>query len=164
MHKISVLSHINFDNTMSVNDWTDINVDKLKDTAFISICCLPEIKHNYLEEHLHETDEHWFKKSHDNVLNVEFDDIVEDYIDTKYGKAIGISEQTAKAIVEFINKSYNKGIKNWYLHCRSGKSRSVAVGVYLMNFLKNKNEEVSDNGYKKDKANEKVLNMLTASE
>jgi hypothetical protein len=66
-----------------------------KDEAVISICCTPEIKHNYLEGHKHETDEHWFKEQHDNVLNVDFDDITTPTKSTQYGMSYGITDEQA---------------------------------------------------------------------
>ena len=72
--RINVLSHRAFDMWMQEFGFSDERLPD-KDEAVISICCTPEIKHNYLEGYKHETDEHWFKEQHDNVLNVDFDDI-----------------------------------------------------------------------------------------
>lgn len=161
MHSINVFSHLKFDKLMQDNKWVDCNVDNLKDTAFISICCKPEIKKNYLEDYKHETDEHWFKKSHKNVLNIEFDDIFEDTLETEYGKAIGITIDQAKEITNFISENYAKGIKNWYLHCRAGRSRSAAIGIYIMEFLQAHGEQVKDNGFQKDRVNSLVYDRLS---
>lgn len=160
MHTITVLSHLKFDKLMQDNKWVDCNVDNLKDSAFISICCKPEIKKNYLEDYKHETDEHWFKKSHKNVLNIEFDDIFEDITETKFGKAFGITIDQAKEITNFISENYNNGVKNWYLHCRAGRSRSAATGIYLMEFLQAHGENVKDNDFQKDRVNSLVYNRL----
>lgn len=160
MHTITVLSHLKFDKFMQDNKWVDCNVDNLKDSAFISICCKPEIKKNYLEDYKHETDEHWFKKSHKNVLNIEFDDIFEDITETKFGKAFGITIDQAKEITNFISENYNNGVKNWYLHCRAGRSRSAATGIYLMEFLQAHGENVKDNDFQKDRVNSLVYNRL----
>jgi hypothetical protein len=119
---------------MKQNNWNDENIPV--DSAFISICCQPEIKKNYLEAVKHETDEHWFKSDHDNVLNVDFDDILMEKAETKYGMAYGMSEADAKKIIQFIEN--NKEKQNWYIHCRSGKSRSVATGMFIKKYLKEK--------------------------
>lgn len=103
---------------MSENNWNDGN--RPENSAFISICCLPEIKKGYLEAVKKETDEHWFKENHENVLNVEFDDILMEKAETEYGTAYGMTDEDAKKIIEFIDK--NKDKQNWYLHCRSGRS------------------------------------------
>lgn len=160
MHTITVLSHLKFDKLMQDNKWIDCNVDNLKDAAFISICCKPEIKKNYLEDYKHETDEHWFKKSHKNVLNIEFDDIFEDITETKFGKAFGITIDQAKEITNFISENYNKGVKNWYLHCRAGRSRSAATGLYLKEYLQAHGEIVKDNDFQKDRVNSLVYDRL----
>lgn len=129
-----VYPHKWFDTIMKGNNWNDDNIPE--NAAFISICCLPEIKHGYLEEIKHETDEHWFKENHDNVLNIEFDDIVTEKAETPYGIAYGMSDDNAKKIIEFIDK--NKEKQNWYLHCRSGRSRSVATGMFIKKYLHEK--------------------------
>lgn len=66
-----------------------------ENSAFISICCLPEIKKGYLEAVKKETDEHWFKENHENVLNVEFDDILMEKAETEYGTVYGMTDEEA---------------------------------------------------------------------
>lgn len=126
-----VYPHKWFDALMKANKWNDNDIPS--DCAFISICCLPEIKHNYLEAVKNETDEHWFTRNHDNVLNIEFDDISRPEKETEYGKAQGISEADAKTIIDFIEKNTDK--QKWYIHCRSGKRRSVAVGLFVEKYM-----------------------------
>ena len=107
-----------------------------------------------------EVDEHWFGQNLRNVLNVEFDDIEEEFTDTQYGRALGITDKTALEIKNFIDTMYKLGVKNWYIHCRSGRSRSVAVGIYLIEYLLIHNEDYQDNDFKKDKANKRVLSLV----
>lgn len=126
-----VYPHTYFDALMKANKWNDYDISS--DCAFISICCLPEIKHNYLENVKHETDEHWFSKNHSNVLNIEFDDITCPSKETEYGLAQGITKDNAKTIIDFIEQ--NKSRSTWYIHCRSGKRRSVAVGLFIEKYL-----------------------------
>ena len=52
----------------------DDNIENIKDTAYISIICTEECRKYYLEDDT----AHWFVKEHPNVLNLDFDDIVED--------------------------------------------------------------------------------------
>ena len=70
MYYCFVYPHKIFDSYMAKSKWNDDHVPQ--NVAIISICCQSEIKKKYLEEHKHETDEHWFKKNHSNVLNIEF--------------------------------------------------------------------------------------------
>lgn len=129
--KIIVLPKIKFDREMEKNGWSDNNLPS--DKAFISICCNPIIKKNYLEDHKHKTDEHWFKHNHDNVLNVEFDDIFVPEFETNYGMAYGITDTVAKEIVDFAKK--NKDKNEIYIHCMAGRSRSVGVGLALKEYF-----------------------------
>ena len=131
--RINVLSHRAFDMWMQEFGFSDECLPD-KDEAVISICCTPEIKHNYLEGHKHETDEHWFRQNHSNVLNIDFDDITCPVQKTKYGTAYGITGEQADTIVRFIND--NIAADNWYIHCRAGRCRSVAVGLFVAEFLK----------------------------
>ena len=129
---IHVYSHKKFDELMKTYGWTEKTVPA--NCSIISICCTPEIKKNYLEDYKHETDEHWFKQNTDNILNLEFDDIEMDSLQTKYGMAYGITDEQAKTLVEFVKKQidkYDGNMHYWYIHCRAGRSRSVAVGEFI---------------------------------
>ena len=95
-----------------------------------------------------------------NVLNVDFDDITDSVLETKYGRALGITIEQAQQIVDFIIDRYSKGVENWYLHCRAGRSRSAACGQFLIGFLKQYTDDVNDNGFLKDKINTFVWNKL----
>ena len=129
--KIKVLPKCKFDKMMSDNGWNDNNIPS--DKAFISICCNPIIKKNYLEDYKHKTDEHWFKKNHKNVLNVEFDDIFVPEFETLYGMAYGITDSTAKKIVKFAKDNSDK--EEIIIHCMAGRSRSVGVGLALKEYF-----------------------------
>lgn len=131
MKHIQILPKDKFDSFMKENGWNDMNIPA--NTAFISICCHKNIKENYLRDFKHIEDFHWFKRSHPNVLNVEFDDVVYDKIDTKWGMAYGIDDYTAKEIVKFAFDNADK--ENLIIHCMAGKSRSVAVGKALSELL-----------------------------
>ena len=109
---INVLPHKKFDEWMADFQLDDSH-PPMPDEAVISICCTPDIKHNYLEGHKHETDEHWFKQNHSNVLNIDFDDITCPVQKTKYGTAYGITDEQADTIVRFINDHIETD--NWYI-------------------------------------------------
>lgn len=125
--KIRTLSHNDFDCLCYQRDIYDDNVETRKDDAFISIIGTEECRKYYLED----DDDHWFKKDHDNVLNLEFDDITED-ITWKGHKFLAITEKQADKIIDFISK--NKG-KNFYVHCKAGISRSGAVSTFIYSFF-----------------------------
>lgn len=137
---INVLSHVKFDGWMAEFHLDDDHPPG-HDEAVISICCTPDIKHNYLEGHKHETDEHWFKKEHENVLNIDFDDINGPVQHTKYGTAYGITPEQADTIVKFV--AAHTHVDNWYIHCRAGRCRSVAVGLFVWNYLKKRGKELN---------------------
>lgn len=139
--RINVLSHRAFDMWMQEFGFSDESLPD-KDEAVISICCTPEIKHNYLEGHKHETDEHWFKEQHDNVLNVDFDDITTPTKSTEYGMSYGITDEQAERIVKFVLA--HSDVENWYIHCRAGRCRSVAVGLFVKELMESKfNKQVN---------------------
>jgi len=121
---INALPHTLFDDTMRRKGYRDDNPPP-DNVAVISICCCDEIKKNYLEAVKHETDEHWFKEDHRNVLNVEFDDIHQSEQATEFGTARGITAETARRIVAFVKD--NVDADEWFIHCRAGRSRSVAT-------------------------------------
>lgn len=67
------------------------------------------------------------------VLKLKFDDVTEK--DPDY--YIHFNENTAKKIVDFIKNIVDDGLKDMYVHCDAGVSRSGAVG-YMMNEYFNK--------------------------
>lgn len=129
--KIHVLPKARFDKLMEKEGWNDNNIPT--DKAFISICCMPNIKKNYLEDYKHIIDEHWFKENHPNVLNIEFDDIQEEKKETNWGMSYGMTDEDANKIVEFAKQNADK--EDLYIHCMAGKSRSVAVGLALREYF-----------------------------
>ena len=125
--KINVYSQEDFDEKMYRLDLYSYNVNEVKDDkAFISIIGTEECIKYYLEENTI----HWFSNcTEDNVLNLEFDDVNEDIVNWKGRIFLGITDEQAKQIVNFIEK--NKG-KNFFLHCRVGRSRSAAICRYIL--------------------------------
>lgn len=124
---ILVFSHEDFDNICLDNGWTDKNVEKLDDFAFISIICDENTQKVYLKE----KEEHFFKYKHCNVINLEFDDVdSEEFI---YNDNIfhGINKSQSEELFDFIDKNIGK---TFLIHCRAGKSRSQAVCRYILDF------------------------------
>lgn len=124
---IEVLSHSKFEDKMKEMHLDDSNVESLKDSAFISIIGTKEC----LEKYLHEAStRHFFKSNHDNVINLDFDDVDCDgmHEDVQFKC---ISKEQALALVNFIDRIAAQNRKNVYIHCRAGISRSRAVAEYI---------------------------------
>ena len=127
--RITVMPQSVFDTRMRDLGINDSNVStEHSNDAFISIIGTPECLNYYLDEG---DTEHYFKESHDNVLNLEFDDIPCDEYDYHGHTFKGLSMEQAKQIYDFVEA--NKG-KNFWIHCRAGRSRSMAVGQYIKYF------------------------------
>ena len=149
MHKITVVSQCVFDEMMAKRNLDDSNVDEIKDEAFISIIGTKEC----LEHYLHEPDTvHWFKDGHDNVLNLDFDDIAEDIVHDGHTYKAMSNEQAEKA-VEFIERNIGK---DFTIHCRAGMSRSQGVGCFIHDMY----EGYSDESLLRDFANKGVIMRL----
>lgn len=130
--KIQVVSHEMFDSLCYDDGLNDENVDKVETRAFISIIGTEECRKYYLED---ETT-HWFKEEHNNVLNLEFDDVTED---TNWnGKVFkAMTEKQADKCIDFIERNKEK---DFLIHCKAGISRSGAFGQFIYDFFSNKNE------------------------
>ena len=95
-------------------------------TAYISI----EHSDNCLKYLLNDKKEHYLQSSN-NVFNVEFDDILEDF---DYEPPLNhwfyaINENQAKDMVDFIENNIGK---DFIIHCRAGKSRSQGVCRFIL--------------------------------
>lgn len=135
---IYAMSHKDFDALMEKNGWNDAD-GAAPNVAIISICCSPAFREKYFKRH-NTRDEHWFKcNDFRNVLNVDFDDIVEESRETEYGTAYGISDEQAKQIVKFVKD--NRDVDEWYIHCHAGISRSVAVAAWIRNYYLNNKQD-----------------------
>ena len=118
MANIYIFSQRQFNSVMSDMGWNDSTIDLINDTAIISIC---------------NTDGsmvHLFKYNHDNVLNLDFDDV--EYDVPEMG-IVAITPRQAKLIVDFFEKHIDA--KNFIVHCEAGISRSAAVATCFMDFL-----------------------------
>lgn len=117
--KILVFSHNEFDEFCENHKLNDNNVEECKDFAFISIIGTDACMRYWLED----ISEHYFKEEHNNVCNVEFDDISED---VEYNGYIfkAITDEQADKIIQFIEDNLGK---TFVIHCRAGKSRSQGV-------------------------------------
>lgn len=138
MVDIHTLSVADFKRTMQDNDLYDYNIEQRTDLAVISI------GNSFHEELVDEIfangpSSHWFKSSHKNVLNLNFDDIAspEEWKKlSKYDQFILFDENMAHQIADFVE--VNKDVAIWIVHCSAGVSRSGAVSEWLKNWLKYK--------------------------
>ena len=128
--KVIVLSHYLFDRKMMELDLNDENVNK-SNMAFISIIGTPECLNYYLDEG---DTKHYFI-DHDNVLNLEFDDIGDDVMyNGHHFKTINMNQ--AEQAVDFIEKVLKCNVECIYIHCRAGMSRSRAFGEFIYRYCK----------------------------
>ena len=123
---IEVLSQFHFDERLREQGIDDTNVEDTT-MAFISIIGTPECLTYYLDEG---KTKHYFK-DHDNVLNLDFDDISTDVIYNGHRFKTMTMEQAEKA-VDFIDKILDEGLTTYIMvHCRAGMSRSRAFGEFI---------------------------------
>ena len=149
---ITVLSHQRFDEKMEEMGVNDSNVETFEDYAFISIIGTDECLKWYLHE---EGTKHWFKEEHDNVLNLEFDDLENDI--EYFGHTFkAMSEEQAEKTFHFIERNLGR---NFIIHCRAGMSRSQGVAFFIKDTYNDwfKEEQPSMN---RDFANKGVIRKL----
>ena len=114
---VLVYSHNDFNNICHSLELGDSNVEECKDYAFISIIGTKQVIEDYLGEY---GTTHYFNNNHSNVLNLEFDDVSQDF-EFKGIQFKTISEEQPEQCVDFIKKNLGK---KFYIHCRAGRSRS----------------------------------------
>lgn len=125
--RISVYSQTDFEVKCYGLGLDSFNVnEQSSDKAFIQIIGTPDSLKKYLEE---DTKHYFSNCDANNVLNLVFDDVNEDEFVYGSVKFLGLTEQQAEQIVDFIEE--HKG-KNFYISCRAGKSRSQAVTRYIL--------------------------------
>lgn len=127
--KILVFSHKDFNKFCKENNFNDYNVDNETDYAFISIINTEEC-----QKLLKTTDEeHWFKEPHNNVLNLEFEDITDnDKRLDEYGEYLTLFDsEMASKIIDFVEEHLGKTL---VIHCKAGRSRSQAVFRFITDY------------------------------
>lgn len=138
---------------MSKRGISDDNVHEYDDCAFISILC-PDIEEKYLIPDIFSDNEHWFKKVHDNVINLDFWDIEKD-VEYKGGLLKSFTPEQADKIIAFIEKNNDK---HFLIHCHAGISRSSAVAFFIRDYYNWVDKYEFDNRYRGRKApNQKVF-------
>lgn len=135
--KITVLSHLLFDEEMKKMNLNDLNIDDTN-IACISIIGTEPCLRSYLEE---PDTKHYFNNSHDNVLNLEFDDLEKD-IEWKGETFKAMSEEQAKNTLAFIERMIDNNVQNVYIHCRAGMSRSRAIAEFIYRLCRLEGKDV----------------------
>jgi len=127
---IEVLSHKLFEERCLADGLNDNNVDAC-DTAFIDIIGTDECLKYYLNEG---DTKHYFSQGHDNVMNLEFDDLTTNVLyDGHIFKAMTIFQ--AEVLLDFIERNMNNcNITKFRICCRAGISRSRAVGEFIYRY------------------------------
>ena len=118
MVNVYIFSQKQFNKIMKDMSWYDDTIDMITDTAIVSIC---------------NTDKsmiHWFADKHNNVLNLDFDDVL--FTDEEAG-IFALNDEQAKILVDFFEE--HKDVQNFIVHCEAGISRSAAVAVCFVDFL-----------------------------
>jgi protein-tyrosine phosphatase len=134
--KLKVLSHYLFDEDMRNMNINDDNVED-SNMAFISIIGTPACLTYYLDEG---DTKHYFN-DHENVLNLDFDDIGNDVIFNGHHFKTMTMEQAEKT-VDFIDKILDKGVDVIEGHCRAGMSRSRAIFEFVYRLCMEKDIDV----------------------
>lgn len=143
-------------NTFAVNRYIFPQIADMlsdcKDIAFISIGETKDcIEYNKFDEYGH------YLENSDNVLNIDFDDLEQDFNIGEYHFKT-ITDKQAKQIYDFLTKHSDKHI---ICHCRAGKSRSAAISEFLLQMFPDKYAECEVNRLNNDKTpNGEVLRKL----
>ena len=125
---LNVYSIIDFYNIMEQLQLSDDNVSDHTDIAIVSICNIDKELLGAINAEL-VYERHYFKENHDNVINLDFDDI-SGYTEMYYGKKLyGLKDDDAERLEEFIDKNIGR---NFYIHCTAGMSRSQGVARFIL--------------------------------
>lgn len=119
MINVYIFSQRQFNSVMKDMGWNDNTIDYIDDTAIISIC------------NTNGSMVHWFNDNHNNVLNLDFDDVT--FTDEEAG-SYALTGSQASMIVDFFEQ--HTDAKNMVVHCEAGISRSAAVAVCFVDFLR----------------------------
>lgn len=113
---VRVLSQYVFNSTLEFVGISDDNVEDYKSSAFISIIGTNPGEKSY------------FNKDHRNVMRLVFDDASPGEISPDGREMIVFDSTHAQSIKNFLNQ--NSSVKELFVHCSAGYSRSGAVGLF----------------------------------
>lgn len=152
---IKVLPQYIFDEEMHRRGINDENVEVIDDEAFISIINTKECLKHYLED---EGTKHYFSENHSNVINLDFDDLENDFV--WHGHLFkAMDEKQAEGLFGFIERNIGK---SFTIHCRAGFSRSQAVGAFIKDNYKDvyTDENTDSSTINRDRLNHGVMKLL----
>ena len=116
-----------FDEMCDASFACDANIENIfADSAFVSINDSNESLRYYGVER----DYPYFKLPHTNTINLYFDDIGTDYKLEGY-KLKEFDENQAQDLIDFFERNKKQGVTRLFIHCTAGRSRSVAVAMFL---------------------------------
>lgn len=156
VNKLYCFNRWEFEKYCKNQNWDTDHIPE--NSAFISICGTDPVQ----EYVLHENEPHYFSVPNGQfpVLNLNFDDISEDFvlIESTNECAVGITLSQADLAVKFIRNNIGK---DFYIHCRAGHSRSQAFVRYILDMydmvydfqIRPENPPTSYNQYVKSKLN-----------
>jgi predicted protein tyrosine phosphatase len=122
-YRVSVCGIKEFEQLMKSNRLDDSNVEKMEQTAFISIVSPQRQNEGYMFRLHGSGDEHYFKENHPNVLNVDLNDVETDEGDYK-----AITSEQSTEIMAFILRNERK---DFIIHCHAGISRSGGIALFM---------------------------------
>ena len=127
--KVYVFAKYQFNKLMEDNSINDENVESRDSIFFISIVDTQSKGGNY------------FKRDHNNVLNLRFDDVEHDLESSPTQKedTRAFTEEQATKLFQFIKKHKDK--ETCIVHCEAGISRSGAVGTFVNGYMQGNWEE-----------------------
>lgn len=134
--KILIVSHKEFEYIMTKNNLDDYNITDKK----LSVISIVET----FDGGLH----HWFKEDHDNVLNLDFDDIEDKEMVLATYTAKGFSFDQGKKVISFLEGIDVDDCEILLIHCAAGISRSGAIGRFSNDYFRLDNGEFTRNNSK----------------
>jgi rhodanese-related sulfurtransferase len=155
--EITVLPKDEFDIMMVLKSINDSNVEDQKNLYLISI--------NYSDfpEWMPEEAYPHFKQDHPNVLRLFYDDVLQDTrvhitAQKEWWTAKAFTSEQAKQVVDFLSKIEKNDDTKIIVHCKAGKSRSVATAHFVSEFFGIDPNLIYTNP--EQKPNATVLNLL----
>ena len=140
--KLWCTSFEGFRKLLNDNNWDDNNLPD--NVAFISICDTEKI--NDQSNYTYET--HLLSDNHDNVINLDFDDIcgysmIDIFPDDEMvigNTTKGLTDKQAEQLYNFIETNIDKDI---YVHCAAGISRSQGIVRFILDCYPDRENEMN---------------------
>jgi len=131
---IKALPKRDFDALMIEKNLNDSNIDEEKNLYLISI--------NYSDfpDWMPEEAYPHFKEDHSNVLRLFYDDVLQDtqikiVATGEYATAKAFTKEDSIKVIEFLSKIRMNANTEILVHCKAGKSRSVATAHFISEYF-----------------------------